>query len=88
MNTFRQSNGVYTNITTLLPTQQWSQQPGNSMSLNNLTDFQAYLDELIEAFETDLNSPRKTASTEDSTYRKNGDVKFYLPGVQRMSQLI
>mgnify|MGYP000252722267 CR=1 FL=1 len=88
MNTFRQSNGVYTNITTLLPTQQWSQQPGNSMSLNNLTDFQAYLDELIVAFERDLDSPRRTASTEDSTYRKNGDVKFYLPGVQRMCQLI
>ena len=88
MNTFRQSNGIYTNITTLLPTQQWSQQPGNSMSLNNLTDFQTYLDELIVAFERDLDSPRKTASTEDSTYRKNGDVKFYLPGVQRMVQLI
>lgn len=88
MNTFRQSNGIYTNITTLLPTQQWSQQPGNSMSLNNLTDFQDYLDNLIEAFETDLNSPRKTTSTEDSTFRKNGDVKFYLPGVKRMSQLI
>lgn len=88
MNTFRQSNGIYTNITTLLPTQQWSQQPGNSMSLNNLTDFQDYLDNLIEAFERDLNSPRKTTSTEDSTFRKNGDVKFYLPGVKRMSQLI
>lgn len=88
MNTFRQSNGIYTNITTLLPTQQWSQQPGNNMSLNNLTDFQSYLDELIVAFERDLDSPRRTASTEDSTYRKNADVKFYLPGVQRMVQLI
>ena len=88
MNTFRQSNGIYTNITTLLPTQQWSQQPGNSMSLNNLTDFQDYLDNLIEAFETDLNSPRRTTSSEDSTFRKNADVKFYLPGVQRMCQLI
>ena len=88
MNTFRQSNGIYTNITTLLPNQQWTQHPGNSMSLNNLIDFQDYLDNLIESFERDLNSPRKTASTEDTTYRKNADVKFYLPGVQRMSQLI
>ena len=51
MNTFRQSNGIYTNITTLIPEPQWTQHPGNSMSLNNLTDFQNYLDNLIEAFE-------------------------------------
>jgi len=88
MNTFRQSNGIYTNITTLIPEAQWTQHPGNSMSLNNLTDFQNYLDNLIEAFQKDLNSPRKTASTEKTHYRKNGDVKFYLPGVQRMAQLI
>ena len=88
MNTFRQSNGIYTNITTLLPTQQWTQQPGNSMSLNNLEDFERYLEALIPAFEKDMNFPRKTASLEESVYRKNSDVKFYLPGVQRMAQLI